>query len=76
MIYAQCLRIVQQKQKNTKIQRQETGDFENFHQNKKDVSQFHKTYSEYKDLPKRTAFEKVLLDQAFPSTRIPKYHWI
>ena len=33
----------------------------------------HMAYGDFKDLPKRTAFDKVLRDEAFNITKNPKY---
>ena len=54
----------------------ETGDSIYIYQNKLDKACFHHNmaYGDFKDLPKRTAFEKVLRDKAFNIAKNPKYN--
>ena len=53
----------------------ETEDSKYIHENKLDKTCFHHiiAYGDFKNLPKRTAFDKVLRDKAFNIAKTPKY---
>ena len=62
--------------KNKRIQKfKETGDSRYIYQNKLDKACFQHdmTYGDFKDLPRRTASDKVLQDEEFNIARSPKY---
>ena len=62
--------------KNKEIQKfKETGDSQFIHQNELDKACFQHdvAYGNFKDLPRRTASNKVLHDKAFNIAKTPKY---
>ena len=51
----------------------ETGDLRYIYQNKHDKACFYYACGDFKDLPRRTTFNKVFCDKAFNIAKTPKY---
>ena len=72
-IYIQPFWTIYKKQKHNTIQKfKETGDSRNIYQNDLDIAFFRHDVA-FKDFARRTASDKILLDNAFNIGKNPKY---
>ena len=71
--YSACGPFTKNKERIQKFK--ETGNSRYIYQNKIDKACFQhdKSYGDFKDLTRRTAFDKILRDKAFNIAKTPKY---